>query len=329
MAAGVLVERLSGMTWEDFLREKILNPLGMNTAALTYTELFKRPNYSLSYREEKGEPAEAGFLSNVDAIGPAGAVKASVAEMAQWLLLQLNKGRVGDRLIISEKNLLMTRTPQTVVAPPERKYVELGYATYGMGWNINTYQGRLMLSHGGSIEGFRNWMSLFPDNGMGIMLLTNTGAADYYFSRAVSFFLADRLLQLQQIDWSARFKKEQAEQKAKEAKDAAENAAKRQAGTRPSHPLAQMAGTYEHPAYGTLVLREEKESLQGVFHGRNFTLQHYHYDIFDGGGLFDGVKFTFETAPDGTLSGVVATIPNAGAITFARKRISGDRLRNS
>ena len=319
MTAGILVERLSGKSWEDFVREKILTPLAMNQTVLTYPELFTSKDYSLSYRDNNGQWVEQGFGSNVDAIGPAGSIKSSATEMANWLLMQLNKGNFGQKQIVSATNLKENHTPQTIVAPAEVTFSELGYASYGMGWSINTYRGHLRLAHNGSIEGYRSQMTFFPNNNLGVVVLTNTGFADYHFVNTISNYVSDQWLGLSMIDWSARLKITQAEAKAKTDKAKADNAAKRKTDTHPSHSAEAYSGVYTHPAYGSITLEARGESdYVGAFHGLSFRLQHYHYDVFEGTGTFDQSKFEFKIDPQGAIDRVVVGIANAGDIAFKK-----------
>lgn len=319
MTAGVLIERISGKSWENFLREKILQPLNMTQTVLTYPELFQKEDYALSYRDSNGQWVEQGFGSNVDAIGPAGSIKSNAVEMANWLILQLNKGKFGEKQVVSETNLKENHTPQIIVSPAEVPFSELGYAAYGMGWSINTYRGRLRLAHNGSIEGYRSQMAFFPNENIGIVILTNTGAADYYFVNSVCNYLSDKWLNLPVIDWSSRLKIAQAEAKAKQEKAKEEDAAKRRSGTSPSHPAEAYAGTYEHPAYGSFVLESKSDgSYVGAFHGLPFTLTHYHYDIFDGTGIFDRTKFDFRISKTGEIERAVLSLANAGEIEFRK-----------
>jgi CubicO group peptidase (beta-lactamase class C family) len=133
MVAGVLIERVSGMTWEKFVEERLLKPLKMNQTVLTYPELFKSTDYAKSYRKQEDQLVEAGFGSNVDAIGPAGAVKSNAEDMSHWLLMQLQQGKYESQQIISSKSLKENHIPLTVVYPTEAKYPELGLRL--MGWD--------------------------------------------------------------------------------------------------------------------------------------------------------------------------------------------------
>ncbi|MFN8346019.1 MAG: serine hydrolase [Spirosomataceae bacterium] len=323
MTAGVLIERLTGKSWESVLREKILQPLNMHQTVLTYPELFQTNDYALSYRDNNGQWVEQGFGSNVDAIGPAGSVKSNAVEMANWLVMQLNKGKFGAKQIVSEANLKENHTPHSIVFPAEITFSELGYATYGMGWSINMYRGLLRLAHNGSIEGYRSQMAFFPNQNLGIVILTNTGLADYYFVNAVCNYISDKWLNLSSIDWKSRLKTAQAEAKAKIEKAKQENAAKRKPDTKPSHNSEAYNGTYQHPAYGPFSLETRgDDELIGIFHGLPFTLKHYHYDVFEGTGIFDQTKFNFLIDAKGTIDRVTVTMANAGEIEFKKAAAS-------
>lgn len=320
MAAGVLIERLSGKTWEEFMREKILDPIGMKTTVLTYPEMLKNADYSLSYDDEKHLEKEAGFDSNVDGIGPAGAVKANVKEMANWLLLQLNKGKAGDKVIVSEKNLNENHTPIAVVQPAEAKYPELGFGTYGMGWTINTYRGHQRRQHGGSIEGYRSQMTVFPNDNLAVFITTNTGVVGYNFVSTITNYIADTYLERNVIDWNSRLRKDFVETKEKSAKAKVDNENQRQKDTKPTHALANYAGTYEHPAYGTLTISVNSDSLKADFHTEKIALRHYHYDIFEGLGDWENIKFKFLMNIKGEIDRISLEMPAAAMDIELKKK---------
>jgi len=320
MAAGVLIERLSGKSWEEFMREKILDPINMKTTVLTYPEMLESTDYSLSYSDEKDPKKEAGFDSNVDGIGPAGAIKANVTEMANWLILQLNKGNAEGKTIVSEKNLNENHTPLAVVQPAEAKYAELGFGTYGMGWTLNTYRGHQRRQHGGSIEGYRSQMTVFPNDNLAIFITTNTGLVGYNFVSTITNYIADIYLEKTTIDWNSRFRKDFIEAKQKAAKTKIDNETQRQKDTKPTHTLASYTGTYEHPAYGTLTVSLDNDSLKAEFHTEKINLRHYHYDIFEALGDWDNIKFKFLMNAKGDIDRVVMEMPAASMDIELKKK---------
>jgi len=317
--AGVLIERLSGKTWENFIREKILIPLEMKSTVLTYQEMFKSPDYAMSYRLEKEQLVEAGFDSNVDAIGSAGSVKSNAVDMSNWLLMQLQNGKFKGKQIISEKNLKENHTPIQVIYPTEAKYPELGFSSYGMGWKINVYRGNQRYQHNGSIDGFLSQMTVFPNNNLGIFITTNTDAADDNFVNTITNYISDNLLNMSQIDWDSRLKKDHNDEKFEEEKKKKESNATRKMGAVMSHPIDYYAGVYEHPAYGTLQIFKTDRGLRAVYHNRQIELSHFHYDYFAGNGFLEDVTFNFITNLKGDIDKIVATFPNAGEVEFRRK----------
>lgn len=319
MVAGVLVERISGKTWETFVKEKILIPLDMASTVLTYSEMFRNPDYAMSYKLENEQLIEVGFDSNVDVIGAAGSVKSNATDMTNWLLMQLQNGKFNGKQIVSEKNLRENHTPIQVVYPTEAKYLELGFSSYGMGWNMNVYRGNQRRQHNGSIEGYRSQMTVFPNNNLGIFITTNTGAVDYNFVNIITNYISDNLLNLNTIDWNSRLKKDRDDAKFEEEKKKKEYNANRKMGAMMSHPIDYYAGIYEHPAYGTLQIFKTDKGLRAFYHNKQVELTHFHYDYFEGTDFLDGITFSFLTNLKGDIDKIIATFPNAGDVEFKRK----------
>ncbi len=135
----------------------------------------------------------------------------------------------------------------------------------------------------------------------------------------------DRMLGLEPIDWAARARKREAEAKAKveEAKKA--DLAAAVADTKPSHPLADYAGDYEHAGYGKASVRVEGDGLILEVVGIEFPLEHYHYDLFSvpydlpadaAAAGFGGVKIRFDYDDAGAIN--VVSVPLEPAISPIR-----------
>jgi CubicO group peptidase (beta-lactamase class C family) len=319
MTAGVLVERVSGLTWEEFVRRKILDPLGMKTSNFSVNDSQKMPDYSLPYQEQKGEVREIPFR-NIDAVGPAGSINSSVNEMANWMSLQLGKGKFNGRQIISEKNLEEVHMPQ-IVAGGDLKYDESFYSSYAMGWGVTSYRGHPSLSHGGGIDGFTSQVRFLPKDRLAVVVLTNSSSPA---SGLISTNAVDRMLGLSEAPWASRAKDDLARARERQAKARAEEEAKRKKDTQPSHALKDYTGQYDHPAYQTLTITQEGEQLKFDLHGMAGGLKHYHYDIFqaaEGAPVgFEGTKVTFLMNRAGEIDRVtIALEPNVKEIVFTRK----------
>jgi CubicO group peptidase (beta-lactamase class C family) len=321
MTAGYLVGAVAGSSWEDFAKSRILEPLGMTETDFSTDDSQKRADFSKSYTLVKDAVDEFPFY-NADALGPAGSINSSVLDMARWMLLNLNKGKYGealDKTLISERLLAVIQSPQTVV-PDIPRYSELFYASYGMGWRVTSYRGHPLVSHGGAIMGFSAQVSLLPKDGIGVVLLNNL--EDTSLNGPLAYNILDRLLGLEPVDWMQRVRDDAARAVAAAEKAKPDRDKDRKLGTAPSHPLADYAGIYEHPAYGTITVGLDGDALKADYHQRVFVLDHYHYDVFRMRNDWMGAEYKVEF--DTGLKGDIVSLsvpfePSVKDIIFVRK----------
>ena len=320
MTAGYMVGQIAGTIWEEFIQQRIFAPLEMKESNFSVEDSKKAPDFALPYTEKKDEIKEIPFR-NIDNIGPAGSINSNVTDMANWILLNLNKGKWDDKQIISEANLSQIHSPQMVIQQPI-KYDEVLHSSYAMGWAITPYRGHLLIHHGGGIDGFISWVSFMPRDNIGLIVLTNTDSAP--LTQIVGYNAYDRLLGLDQVDWNKRFKEEKAKAKEAEEKAKKEKAADRKTGTQPSHPLKDYAGDYEHPGYGILSIKLEDDNLIGTFNSMDFPLKHYHYDIFEiaeaeSAAPLKGLKVSFLINQKGDIDRLSVPLQSGvGDIVFTR-----------
>ena len=320
MTAGYLAGRLADLSWEELVRQKIFVPLGMKTSNFSVTESQKRADFALPYQKVKEEAKEAPFR-NIDEIGPAGSINSSVEEMAQYVLMHIDKGKHGGQQILSETNANQMQAPQMVMPGGPSQFTEIGDSSYGLAWMISTYRGRKVVQHGGGIDGFTANLAFLPQEKAGLILLSNLGGNPA--SSIVTNNVLDRMLGLDQIDWNQRVKDQQ-----KKARDTAEEAKKkaasaRKTGTRPSHELKEYAGAYEHSGYGAAKVEVTGEDLKLVFNSFAVPLKHYHYDYFEvpeqPGVPLSNAKVGFLTNAKGEIDSFTLPLePNVKPLTFAR-----------
>ena len=300
VTAGYMVGKVAGTTWEKFVQDRILEPLSMDSSNFSVEDSKKAPDFALPYMEKDDKVIEIPFR-NIDTVGPAGSINSDVTDMAGWLLLNLNKGKFGEKQIISEKSLKEIHSPQ-MVSSKSYIYDEVFYSTYGMGWGITSYRGHLMLSHGGGIDGFTARVTFMPRDNIGMVILTNMGGNPV--PGIVAYNAYDRLLGLDKIPWSKRVKKQRDKAKEKAEKARKEKDKDRKLNTEPSHPLEEYAGNYEHPGYGVVAIKKEGDRLKCVFNSFSFDVKHYHYDIFEVSNEFLDIneKIAFFTDNKGNIS---------------------------
>jgi CubicO group peptidase (beta-lactamase class C family)/Tol biopolymer transport system component/poly(3-hydroxybutyrate) depolymerase len=324
MTAGILAEHLSSSSWEDFTRTRIIEPLGMDGTNFSVNDSQKADDFALPYSKVKDEFKPVPF-HNIDAVGPAGSINSNVEAMIKYVQFHIAKGKHGDRQLLSAAQAEQLQTPQMVMPanPLASAGEELGDMSYGMGLMVSSYRGTKYVEHGGGIDGFISLLSFLPRKKAGVIVLTNMSGANPV-PTIVTRRVYDLLLGMEPIDWAGRIRTQQ-----NQAKGAAELAKKtaataRKEGTSPSHPLEDYAGSYDHPAYGTVKVELDGSVLR-VTTGGGLTapLHHYHYDIFesddDPAGRFNQQKLTFSYNKRGEIDRVaVAFEPAVSDIVFTR-----------
>ncbi len=282
LAAGEAVGQTSGGTWEMFLGSRILNPLGMTNTGFNAADAQRAADVATPHEASKGVVKE-GKWRDVSNIGSAGSMNSSVRDLTKWLRLHIAGGAFDGQRIVSEKSLRETHSPQMVVrdeAPWAELNPETNLRSYGMGWFVQDYRGRQLISHGGAIDGFRANAGFLPKEQLGFIILTNVNLASVVES--LRYALLDIVLNVPEPrrDWAALYKtvldRQEREADAKEA----ERLAKRVTGTRPSLSLPDYAGEYENPGYGIARITPLAEGLQLEWGSMKLSLGHWHFDMF-------------------------------------------------
>ena len=206
IVAGEVVTRVSGMSWEQFVEEKIMNPLSMNRSAASYSRLKDRSNTIEGHSVVEGKLRVIARQDIKTGQCSAGGLYSSIADMSKWMICQLEEGKYGPGL---ESQLFSTAvqremwSPQTNMPVGTDKY-NSHFRAYGLGWGLTDVKGTKQISHTGFVNGMVTQVVLLPELKLGIVVLTNqeVGAA---FS-SISNTIKDAYLGLPREDWVANFK---------------------------------------------------------------------------------------------------------------------------
>jgi CubicO group peptidase (beta-lactamase class C family) len=300
-AAGLVEKRPLG---ESF-KQRIFEPLGMKTASGSAADFLKAKNRATGYKR-----GDKGKLETVPALiydsRGAGDISVSVRDLGPWLRFQLGDGTWNKKRLVPAKLFHETHAPQMVIKLTDAlkpSYPDTNQLSYGLGWFIQDYQGHHVLSHGGSLPGFRAQTVLVPKAKLGIVVLTNRNPS--FLTEAVTKSVVDRYLGLPDKDWNAFYIKLEKKQSADKAKKEAGIKAKRTADTKPSHELKYYAGTYDHPAYGKAVISAGNDGLSIQWSSFDLKLEHWHYDTFrniaPGEYVLEGEFLVFAFEADGAV----------------------------
>jgi CubicO group peptidase (beta-lactamase class C family) len=323
-AVGYVIELLSGKSWEDFTRERILRPLGMDSTVFTLAERRSSPDHGVPYRERRDstELFQTPFYEEQDGFAPAGAIVTNVEDMSRWLIALMNEGRFQGREILPPRALKATLAPAMSAANGDLAtygYTELLNPVYGMGRYSAVYRGHAVVYHGGALGGFYSRVSFMPNDGIGVVVLVDGGHCSP-LADVIGLWIYERLLGLDPTPWSERRNEVRLKSKKanREARDRA--GSDRVKDTRPSHALADYAGDFDHPAFGLLKVALKDDQLQFDFNKAVLPLHHYHYDRFDttDDELRGKFSLNFLTNPQGEVDAAVMSLDES-EVTFKRK----------
>lgn len=291
MAAGQLIEEVSGQTWETFVSEHILAPLHMEESKTDVTR-FDVANRAFPHARLGGAFRGIGdqtVLAERDELGrngaPAGGMTVSASDMANWMRVQLASGAMpgGGRLFseAAAREMWKPVVLQPIATLPEPiRAAQPMFDTYALGWDVQDYKGVKIVSHGGAVFGFLSLVVLVPDKKVGFTILINS--EDGEILRGLQYTLLDHYLDKPTQDWPAAFRAIKAD-RVRAAVAVLRQTQASPAKVGPSLPLARYAGRYVDPWYGPVDISREGGALRIDFTrtprlaGR---LEHWQYDTF-------------------------------------------------
>jgi len=280
IAAGRIVEKVSGKPWADFVRERILTPLGMNRTTTSVRDM--KDNFAIPHNESGGtlRALPVGFLDN--AIG-AVRLNSSVSDLSKWVRLQLGRGTFEGKKIFSEAQSWQMWQPNTLQPISEAAWKNnptRHFNAYAMGWGTYDYYGRKIINHSGGLDGMLSYTVLIPEENVGFVILTNNESPSF---QIMMNKIRDVFVNAPKRDWNEEAKSVMAANKTTETEEAKKVDAARVSGTKPTLAMPAYAGTYTSQMYGDVTVTEENGKLvMRLGPAPNFVadLEHWHYDTY-------------------------------------------------
>lgn len=255
LVAAALYEAKAGESWEEGMKRRLLEPLGMGDSTLDRKGFLGTENRVGLHRLRDGRletiPEDWPFLDWAYLYGPAGGLNASVRDMAKWAVFQLS-GKAGDRSLLKPETLAVLHRPQTVAGD--------GSVFYCLGWVKTEAKPYPLVWHNGGTSGCHTLVQLVPEAGLGLVVLTNLEGTD--FPEALGRRFADLWFGNPDRDWFGEARKA-LEEKPREAPVPS---------ARPGRPLSAYQGTFENPVYGRIVVTHRDGSLRGIWGPRRTPL---------------------------------------------------------
>jgi CubicO group peptidase (beta-lactamase class C family) len=315
IAAGEVIEAVSGKTWEDFVSERILKRAGMASSRPRHSASISGRNVAIPHAALEKGPTPVGIDEN-DHMNPAGGILSCADDMARWMLIHLGEGALpsgGGRLFSegTERQLSALVTPIPIGDPsPELAAQRMNFSGYALGLRVNDYRGRKLVSHTGGLSGYVSKVVMVPELELGVAVLTNQESDEAYNS--VIYAVLDQAMGAPATDWPAAYLKVRERGKARTADQLKAAAAKRDAAAKPSLPLPDYAGSYEDAWYGPIVITAEGAGAEAKLvmsfaktPGMSGDMEHWSRETFvvrwRDRTLRADAYVTFVLDPDGTI----------------------------
>jgi CubicO group peptidase (beta-lactamase class C family) len=285
LVAGQLIEKLSGKSWEDFIKAELLEPLGMSHSTVRHADAASGGNVATTHAEVDGKVVPVPPMTS-DNTNPAGGINAGAADIARWMITQLDSGRTpeGKRLWSpgSARELWTGVTPMPIGgANPALAPLRASFNLYALGFGVRDYRGQKMLSHTGGLPGYVSEILMLPDQRVGVAVFTNQESSAAF--RSITLAVLDHYLGVQPAwDWLGGYRTLDAQAHAALATETVKETA-RDTTVRPTLPLARYAATYQDVWYGDVAVALKDGRLTMTFsHTPELTgvLEHQKGDAF-------------------------------------------------
>ncbi|MCG9879367.1 MAG: serine hydrolase [Bacteroidia bacterium] len=260
ITAGELIPIVTGKSWDQFIKDNYFNPLNMKHTNSTYAEMASDKNACTPHTLVQNKLVRLP-LTNIDNMGPSASINSCAADMANWLLMQLDSGRFEGKEIVPFSVLKETRKSHMIVNDVNSKiFTSKHFVTYGLGWSSYDYMGKRVWEHSGGANGFVTKTEFIPEANLGVLVYTNTDANSLYdalVKQVIEAYLNVPYRNLSAVYYSNSLPSKTAHQK---DLDSLSNLAKQKIKT--DIPLAKYVGTYQNDFYGAMEIKLEKGTLK-------------------------------------------------------------------
>lgn len=260
LTAGEIIPVVTGKSWEEYVKENILDNLNMNrtftSGKIMNTDENKTKGHSYYYDVLKTVPYD-----EVDNLGPAASICTCAKDIANWLLMQTDSGKFNGQQVIPYKVLAKTMAPNTPIGL-NQSYLYKGIKhirVYGLGWQVEDYDSRLLISHTGGVNGYVTSTCFLPEEKLGIAVFTNTDAN--YFYEALKYQIIESYLKIPYRNFSDIFYEGFLQNFNEEKKYYDEEMDIAHQNNKPELPLNEYSGKYFNPAYGNIEIENEEGQL--------------------------------------------------------------------
>jgi CubicO group peptidase (beta-lactamase class C family) len=313
LVAGQVAAAVAGMDWDRLVTERILLPLGMTSTTTTLASLEGLEDVA-SAHEHVGGDLRVVEYDDVRGVAPAAALNSNVLDMARWMRANLNGGELEGTRILPERAVREMHSVHYPLGVSPWAEANLGqrFNGYGYGWFISEYKGRKVVTHSGGLTGMISLQTLLPEEGIGVVVLTNY--APDAPTRAITYTILDALLGEPTRNWNSVYRGFVDAGQERSERAEVELQASRSPDLPPTVPLASFAGTYANELSGPAEVRLAGDHLVFDYNPRhlgdlehwegNRFRVHWRHPIFD---MAPKTFLEFETSGEGDVEALTVT----------------------
>lgn len=302
--AAELIERYSGLTWEETINQRIFQPLEMTSSSADKRSFLEAADVSSLHVLDKDKvialPKNWKYLDWSYVAGPAGSINSNIVDMTKWLAFQMNDGKVNNKPLVSEMNMQVIRSPKTVITLGSKVHTNIFYC---MGWIYMEHSPYPIIWHNGGTT-MKTMVAFVPEQRVGIVVLSNYETQlpellafrffDQYAGKPAKDVSTEGLAELEKMKKEVQARKP----------------------IKPQHPLPAMslenyAGDYVNDIYGktTVLVADGKLFMEIGPKKVKLALTHWDKDIFavqwtDYGAELEFGFAIFKVDPQGKVTGV-------------------------
>ncbi len=262
LTAGQVIPKVTGQSWEEFVKDSITKPLQMNHTLLLSTGVAQQPDVASPYTTSYTGTLKQIPFDNWNNLAPAAAIISNVADLSHWLLFQLDSGRYNGQQILPFAVLQKTRMVNIIINSKKSSVYPMHFTGYGLGLFAADYNGKQVYWHTGGAGGMVSNVCFVPEAGLGIAILTNNDNQGFF--EALRYQILDAYLGVPFVNRSQqRIPGFKADMKAQ--LNEIQNWKARVKGNKPQLPLSAYTGNYTNTLYGNITITQSGNDLKIAF----------------------------------------------------------------
>ncbi|MBS1577547.1 MAG: serine hydrolase, partial [Bacteroidetes bacterium] len=258
MVAGQILSSVTGGTWESYVKENILLPLGMSNTYMNTEDIELRNNVAKPHNNYYSNLTVIPY-DHIDNLGPAASMVSNVNDLSKWLIMQLDSGKYEGREVLPWPVIQKTRDANIIVSSRKSPYYPTHIRAYGLGIYMTDYAGKQVYWHTGGAFGNVTNVCFVPEEKLGITILSNNDNQSFF--EALRYQLLDAYLNIPYTDRGEQMYSFFLPNKMKEENTLAAMKERVDKKNLPDIKLEDFTGEYVNTLYGKVIIAKSGDLL--------------------------------------------------------------------